>query len=286
MKAILFLCAGIAILATSNVHAATVNLRLNSVYNAPGTQNDDRDDDIQVGEDTVQNNQTLFSASTNIAGNGGTANSVGSVNAATGELKLRVETTLDAPALTFNDINTFATAELSLQEEFTAMGTGFVTFSLLVDGNWSLASLDPNLDPDFLITSSVGVNTIGRDLLTIDENNGPASNAAFSQLLEFTAPVFDTLTYVLTTSLFGQINGNTAGFINFNDTATLDVSFSGGTTGIQFADPSFLSVDPNDTGTPPIDPTSPVPLPAAGWMLIGALGGLGIVKARRRRIST
>lgn len=75
--------------------------------------------------------------------------------------------------------------------------------------------------------------------------------------------------------------GETAGFVFGGNFADIIASLTSG-------DLSFgihLQGLPNDKSDSFVTSTTPVPVPAAGLMLIGALGGLGVLARRKRKVA-
>ena len=283
----LAICAGL----TTSAQAATINIAAavgagvnHTLF--PGIDRDEAEvfDQDALQQDSVVTNTLRASAQAAVGPVSGTASSF--ADADTGIL--RAETAMSGARGDGFGTGS-ASASARLEETYTVSGTGTLTVSMLVDGNWDLSRPVipgiPDPEPIWQVQADIAIGTT-RDFLCLGTSCGPSldqspSGSITDYLLTATADFTGGGTQIvrITSQLLMQI-GTGNGFIDFGNTAKLLVEASDGLT-ITPSDPDFLSnpafLAGSAPGTPPI---APIPLPAAGWLLIAGLGGLGLLRAR------
>ena len=185
-------------------------------------------------------------------------------------------------------------ASARLSETYSVTGTGSITVSMLVDGNWSLTRPNlqpsqPDPDPFWQVQADIRIGASSRDFLCLGTACSPSIDSSSSgsitdHLLTTTAAFnspFGAQNITISTSLFTQIL-TANGFIDFGNTAKILVEFSSGLTATP-VDPNFLSNPAflEDTGGGGTTPPAPVPLPAGAPLLLGGLGLLAFMRRKR-----
>lgn len=168
----------------------------------------------------------------------------------------------------------------TLNEVLSITGTGDITFRLAVEGSLFSSSTANNGGEGSSFEAGMRFidNSSGFDVLGSDRvfQSAPVNTASVvDELLEFTVSISESKDYLLilrfsantriTEGGLGDSGRSSADFFN-----TAFLSFT--------ADPT-LSVAPSDplflSGTGPVPA---VPLPAGLWLMLGALGGLGLLR--------
>lgn len=176
----------------------------------------------------------------------------------------------------------------TLTETLTLSGSGTLSVSLKLDGNWALtpavSSSGSSFDPSWFVIAEV--NIFGpqrqRDFVCLGNLCGPSLNDANTGSITdhlLNASANFTLTSPQTVDVNFQLVSNISsgnGLLDFGNTAEVLISTTGSLIATP-ADPDFLS-DPAFLSDTPV-----VPLPATGWLLLSAFGGL--LASRRWRQS-
>ncbi|MFL4469979.1 VPLPA-CTERM sorting domain-containing protein [Tateyamaria armeniaca] len=269
---------------TGPASAATILYTLNSSVSVGGSPNTDVDEKMQSTFIPLTGNESA-SVEANVKDSfgpgAGNATSGFTVDQAAGSIKFGATADITAPA---SQVLSRATSSMSisLAEDFTITGTGNITFRLGLEGLLSHASTrnfggEGSAVNAFmrLVDNSSGFTTLGSDRFS--QNATFNTSAVIDELLEFTVNITESKTYLFNLSMdastavrergFGNSGASSADFFN-----TAFLSFTADPTlTVTTGDPAFLS------GTTP----APVPLPAAGWLLLAGLGGLGALRRRK-----
>jgi hypothetical protein len=170
-------------------------------------------------------------------------------------------------------------------ETYSISGSGSVRIEMDYDGIWDITAQTCILCQDGVFAeqwqalgslSAVGGggNINGaRDHFQLNQSSPSAGST--SGTLVLTGTVSDGATLHVTSELLTQILEGTNGIVDFYRTAYLSVTFLDGAVGNP-SDSRFLSIEP-DRGQPSL-----IPLPASGLLLLGAFGGLALMRLRRR----
>lgn len=265
---------------TSGLHAAS--FFVGSFVNGPvpaagGGLETLTDDDSRFSDDTASTGLARSAAAA--IDQGGTAYEAGAeADFATGVLRtsIRTRSAIAAPAPIGAD-NT-AWPDIESFESFSVTGDGSVELRLDLTGAWDIGGLDP-LNPDFshlvlyggfYISSPSGAEE--RPFFRIIEE-GPSARltGSVSETLSFTQIVADGETYGFNTFFFSILEGS-SGDSSVDWSGLLSLTPGGGAA-IRFSDPAFLA------DTPP----APVPLPASGLLLLGAMTAAAFLRRAAAR---
>jgi len=147
-----------------------------------------------------------------------------------------------------------------------------ITGSIDISGSVNLGS------SDFSTTGSADLNDPGFVVLSSGDFSSIGAGTSVTLIdIDFTSPgdIWEVAGFTFTAS----------GFTNFVDTAIKSFTAIGSVSGNGFDQTSgVLSfTSQGSTGNVSFSSTTAVPLPAAGFLLFGALGGIGFVGRRRRK---
>lgn len=235
------------------------------------------DSDDRYSDDTVVTGLSRSAAA--VVDQGGTAyEAAASADLATGQLttSVRNRAAISAPA-PVGAANT-AWPNMEAFETFSVAGNGSVEFRIDLTGAWDIGGLEP-LEPDFSRLVLYGGFYLGTPsgaeerpfFRVIEEGPSARLSGSVSDTLSFTQMVADGETYGFNTFFFSSLEGS-SGDSSVDWSGILSVTPRGGAA-IRFSDPAFLA------GTPP----APVPLPASGLLLLGALAAVTLLRNRPLR---
>jgi hypothetical protein len=206
----------------------------------------------------------------------GSATSEYQVDGTRGQLRFGLRSEVN-PLLDGTRGSAAADAYVQLRETFQITGSGLVTVGMSVSALWSA----PSYFLTACVTSSFGS---GQAACLTRETTQGTSGGLFGELLElsFAVPDGTDLPAEFTWWLQGGVNvGGRPGpkeeaFLNAMNTANIFVTTSGEVS-VTPSTQGFLSDPAFDD-----DDVAPIPLPATGFMLAFAVGGLFSVVRRRR----
>ena len=208
----------------------------------------------------------------------GSADALASVDAETGEMKLKLEAWRKGSLNGSPESGAWAYVEIF--ETFTLFGTGTFTATSLVDVIWDSPAFSFFSD---VTLSGAFIGSGVSDMFYADSASDPSSGSALGKSLSVSVTLNDAAGQVLTViwRLFGDVSAPstalaTSSMLDASHTTTIGFE----TTGTLIATPSsslFLSKAQGGSGG-----VSPVPVPSAGLMLCGALTGIFALRIRRK----
>jgi len=136
-----------------------------------------------------------------------------------------------------------------------------------------IPSVDQQLD-SYAYATPIGTDEFSQNFVNI------AINSLFASSLTLNGSPVDTSGF---TDLSGILYGNVpinAGFGTIEASDPFLATISGFSSFDSYFSPIATAFSPGVSPPPPPPPTNPIPLPAAGWMLIAGIGGLAALRRR------
>lgn len=270
-----------------SVSAASITYTLSTDVSLGGA-NKDFDETIQNSFVPLDGNETVSvssDAKDDFGPGQGSATAGFDIDKETGAIKFGAASSVTAPSSPIVS-NADGSLSLNLIEDFNIVGTGNITFRLGLEGVMSTSTTRNDGGEGArvqaamrLVDTSSGFNVLGSD--NFAETAGVNTTSIIDEVLEFTANISESKTYLFTLSLSSGVDVTERGLGNAGQGAsdflnTAFLSFSADPTlSVTPSDPLFLS-DAGGGGVPAI------PLPAGAWLLLGGVGCLRLLRRNPR----
>lgn len=194
----------------------------------------------------------------------------------------------DALPVNATDVGTVFTVDYNYEN--TLLAEFIWKLDRVVNNVWSFSvdvinASSNSPDANRITSFAFGTTPVSTNIKITDDDNGIWRSASVGDVTGAGYQFFDLNACVLsgptcTGGGGGGVAGGESSTVSFDLTADTDTLFFG-----EFAS-RWQSINVNGLTSTVLGGTpSPIPLPAAGWMLLAGLGGLGVV-ARRRREKT